>query len=132
MAKRGRKKKIVDNIDKIIDQEEFNYKTSKSKKDIIEEPIKIKRNKKNIAIFVDSLFCYDETIGEKFELNVYRVQPKSKDIDDLDSNEYMYVAYNSDFIDELDSDIIHTPLGAATITEFSEDDELLDEEYYSY
>ena len=44
----------------------------------------------------------------------------------------MYVAYNSDFIDELDSDIIHTPLGAATITEFSEDDELLDEEYYSY
>lgn len=91
--------------------------------------IKKKSSKRLDAVFVDTVDAFDTDAGFKTVLNIYRIQPKNKSkAYDEDFEGYIYVGFDSDYIDNLEKGIIPTPLGSAEIL----DEDISDEEDDSY
>ena len=85
------------------------------------------------AVFVDMVYAFDTKTGQQVEINVYRVEPKKKkysSYEESESEDYTYVGFNAEFIDNLDKDIIPTPLGSADIVEEVDDEEEGDNDFY--
>lgn len=93
--------------------------------------VKRKSSKRLDAVFVDTVDAFDTDAGFKTVLNIYRIQPKNKSkAYDEDFEGYIYVGFDSDYIDNLEKGIIPTPLGSAEILDEDigdeEDDSFLD------
>lgn len=92
------------------------------------------KQKRLNAVYIDTVYAIDASKGTKIELNVYRVQKKKCNKKYYTEDEdFIYVAFNSDFIEGLDTDIVPTPLGSADLTdEEIEDDLEFSDDYYNY
>lgn len=91
----------------------------------------VKKKKKMKAVFIDTIDTIDPDTGYRVNINVYRVQPSLKrnlSEEDIES-ECVYIGYDSDFIDNLDKDIVPTPLGSAELTEDDIEEEDTDFDY---
>lgn len=91
----------------------------------------VKKKKKMKAVFIDTIDTIDPDTGYRVNINVYRVQPslkRSLSEDDIE-NECIYIGYDSDFIDNLDKDIVPTPLGSAELADETIEEEDTDFDY---
>lgn len=91
----------------------------------------LQRKKRLKAVFVDMVTAFDSDAGCSIEMNIYRIQPFNKK-GALDENyeEYTYVGFDSNFIDNLDKGIIPTPIGSAEIVEYDPDGDDDENIYY--
>lgn len=95
-------------------------KDSNSTTSVVKKP-----KQKMKAVFIDSIDTIDPDTGYRVDLNIYRIQPKAKkQLSEDEVEQCIYVGFDSDFIDNLEKDIVPTPLGSAEII----DDDAIEEE----
>lgn len=109
---RGRKKKILDSGTLI-------QKPHKIKKPSKKSLTRLFKDRK--ARLIDTVTAYDMDLGEKIDINIYRVEPKKLD-SDFCVDDVCYMGVNASFIEEISTDLITTPVGVAMIVDPENED----------
>lgn len=107
------------------------------KNPIIGDVVKVKKTtpkQKLKAVFLETVDIIDPDSGYRVNINIYRVQPKKRKFEEENyEDDYTYVGFDEEFINNLEKDIIPTPLGVAELVD--SDDSIEDEEddtYFDY